>query len=301
MISWLAVIILAYFFFSLASLGDKLVLARKPNPVVYTFYVGAFSVLLFLIIPFINFGLPASKTMVWIILEALVYILGLYMMYSAVKKFDVSKVITTIGATQPVFIFALTWLFWGPQIMSKTNILAFAILLLGSIIISIEKSIKLTADYLKITILASLMFSLDYIFSKFVFLDLQFVQGFLWMRIFIFLFAMLLLLSPKNRKEIFEKKNISDIKTNLIFFCTQSAGGTANILQSLAIFLAPVAFLPIVNSLRGVQYVFLFLMTLFLSYFVPKILKEEISKAVIIQKIVSILLIASGLAILVLY
>ena len=48
------------------------------------------------------------------------------------------------------------------------------------------------------------MFSLDYIFSKFVFLDLQFVQGFLWMRIFIFLFAMLLLLSPKNRKEIFE-------------------------------------------------------------------------------------------------
>ena len=39
-------------------------------------------------------------------------------------------------------------------------------------------------------------------------------------------------------------------------------------------------------------------MTLFISYFFPKILKEEISKKIIIQKIISIILIAIGLTML---
>jgi hypothetical protein len=107
------------------------------------------------------------------------------------------------------------------------------------------------------------------------------------------------LLSRNSRKEIFEKKGILDKKTMSLFICSQASGGLANILQSFAIFLAPVAFLPIVNSLRGVQYIFLFLMTLFLSIFFPKILKEEISKKIIFQKIVSIILIVAGLALLV--
>jgi len=300
MISWLLVIILAYFFFSLASLGDKLVLNRKADPAVYTFYVGFFSILLAVIIPFVNFKFPDAKTFIWIIAEAGVYLLGLYLMYIAVNKFEVSKVITTIGATQPVFIFILTWLFWGPQTMSAKIILAFVVLLSGSIIISVEKNINLTADYLKITILASLMFSLDYIFSKFVFSSMTFWQGFIWMRMFIVLFSLVFLISKRNRKAIFAKQTVLDKRTGSIFALTQMSGGTANMLQSFAIFLAPVAFLPIVNSLRGVQYIFLFLMTLFLSIFLPKILKEKISKTVIAQKIFSILLIAGGLAILIL-
>jgi len=300
MISWLLVIILAYFLFSLVSLGDKLILDGKPNAVVYTFYVGFFTIFLFLIIPFINFGFPSSGTFLWIILEAVVYLLGLYLMYTAVEKFDVSKVITTIGATQPIFVFALTWIFWGSQMMKTTNIIAFIFLVLGSIIISVGKNIKLTREYLKITTLSSLMFSLDYVFSKFVFLDQPFLQGFLWTRIFIFLFSLLLLLSAKNRKQIFQKKVISNKKTNLFFAFTQMTGGGANILQYFAIFLAPVAFLPIINSLRGIQYVFLFIMTLFMSFFLPKILKEETSKKAVIQKIISIILIAIGLALLVL-
>lgn len=300
MIAWLFVIILAYFFFSLASLGDKLVLNRRADPVVYTFYVGFFSILLALIIPFINFGWPAREAVIWIILEAAVNILGLYLMYRAVNKFEVSKVITTIGATQPVFIFALTWIFWGPQTMATKIILAFIVLLLGSIIISVERNINLTADYLKITILASLMFSLDYVFSKFVFSSMTFWQGFIWMRMFIFLFSLLFLITAKNRKAIFTKQTITDKKTGLLFALTQMSGGGANMLQSFAIFLAPVAFLPIINSLRGIQYVFLFLLTLFFSVFLPKILKEEISKPVVIRKIFSIILIAIGLALLVL-
>jgi drug/metabolite transporter (DMT)-like permease len=220
-------------------------------------------------------------------------------MFYAIEKFDVSRVMTTIGATQPVFIFILAWLFWGPQTMSKTNILAFVLLILGSAIIAFEKNSKLTGSYWKLTIIASLLFSLDYIFSKIVFLSTGFLQGFIWMRIFVFLFALLFLISKANRKEIFKKQNILNKKTGAIFIGTHVSGGIANILQGFAIFLAPIAFLPIVNSLRGIQYIFLFLMTLFLSIFFPKILKEEISRKILAQKIISIILIFVGLLILI--
>ena len=113
MISWLLIIILAYFFFSLSNLGDKFILSGPPKPTSYTFYVGLASLSVIVLIPFIGFGFPSVKIFFWIIAEAIVYVLGLYTMFSAVEKFDVSRVITTIGATQPIFIFALTWIFWG--------------------------------------------------------------------------------------------------------------------------------------------------------------------------------------------
>jgi drug/metabolite transporter (DMT)-like permease len=299
MIYWLLTIILAYLFFGFASLCDKLVLAGKPKPKSYTFYVGVFSLVVILLIPFTKFGFPNASGLTWIILDAMVHVVGLYTMYVAIEKFDVSRVIATIGATQPIFIFVLTWFLGGPQKMPEIDILAFVFLLLGSIIISIEKNIKITSDYLKITIFSSMMFSLDYIFAKFVFLSQTFLPGIIWIGIFIFLFALTLLFKKDSRKEIFAKQIVLNKKTDILFLCAQASGGVGNFLQSLAISLAPIAFLATVNSLRGIQYVFLFLMTLFISYFYPKILKEELSKKIILKKMISIILRAVGLVMLV--
>jgi hypothetical protein len=223
------------------------------------------------------------------------------MMYVALEKFDVSRVIATIGATQPVFVFLLTLIFWGPQAMPAIDMLAFILLFAGSIIISVEKNIKITGDYLKITLFSAVMFSLDYIFSKFVFLGMPFLQGIIWIRIFVFLFVLVFLFRKSSRAEIFEKQMVSNKKTQAVFVFAQAFGGAANFLQSLAISLAPIAFLATVNSLRGIQYAFLFIITVFISLFFPKVLKEELSKKIIFQKVISIFLIAVGLAILVIY
>ncbi len=301
MISWLIIIIIAYLFFGLSSLGDKLVLAGKPKPNSYTFYMGVFGIFIILLIPFIKFGFPNATGLLWIILDAIVRVAGVYTMFVALKKFDVSRVMATIGATQPIFIFVLTWIFWGPQIMSKIDILAFILLFLGSVIISIEKTPKTTSNYLKITLFASLMFSFDYVFLKFVFLNQPFLQGVIWIMIFIFLFVLVFLISKKSRAEIFEKKMVLNRKTQIIFLTTQSFGSLGNFLQSFAISLSPVAFLAIINSLKGIQYIFIFLLTLFFTYFYPKVLKEEILPKIIIRKTISIVFIAVGLALLVIY
>ena len=297
--NWLIVAILAYVFFGLSSLGDKLVLTGKPKPSSYAFYVGALGLFVIFFIPFVGITIPNAKEFVWIILDAAVHAAGIYVMFVALQKFEVSKVMATIGATQPIFIFILTLIFWGSQAMGQMNIMAFAFLFIGSVIISFEKTPEITIGYLKLTIFSSLMFSLDYIFSKFVFLNLPFWQGIIWIRLFVFLFVLFFLLSKKARHDIFARQTVLDKKTQVTFFCTQACGGLANLFQSFAIALAPVAFLATVNSLRGIQYVFLFFATLYLSFYFPKVLKEELSKRIIFQKIISIIIIVAGLAMLV--
>ena len=206
MISWLPVIILSYLFFSLAFFGDKLILSGPPNPKLYAFYVGMLSLVAVIFIPFIKFTLPNPQTFLWIILGVIVYLLGLYSMFVALSKFDVSRVMTTIGAVQPIFILILTWLFWAHQAVSGINLIAFFLLLAGSIIISVEKKIKLPVKYGLLIIFSSLMFSLQYIFSKLVFLSLPFLSGLVWMGIFTFLFALVFLFDSGVRKQIFSKK-----------------------------------------------------------------------------------------------
>lgn len=300
MITWLVIIILAYFFFSLSNLGDKLILAGPPKPVSYTFYVSVLSLFTIFLIPFANFSVPTGYVMFWIICEALVYILSLYTMYLALEKFEVSKAITTIGAIQPIFIFLLSWIVWGPQKIGPAYLIAFILLLAGSFIISVGKNSKTTENYLRITILSSFLFSVDYVISKIVFLSYPFLSAFIWMKIILFIFALTILINKKSRKEIFnKKKNGLNIKMEAIFFFAYAVGGLGSVLQAYAVSLAPIVFLPIANSLRGIQYVFLFAMTLFLSYFFPKVIKESMSRKIILQKIVSTILIVAGFLLLI--
>jgi drug/metabolite transporter (DMT)-like permease len=299
--AWLIVAILGYFAFALASLGDKIILGQSPRPRAFTFFVGVFNILAVFLIPFIDFGVPTGFTILWIVLDAIIYIFGIYGMFSALEKFDVSRVIPAIGATQPIFIFLLTWIFWGPQSLGTQQIVAFVLLLLGTIIISVNRTGDLfTKESLKISLATALLFSMDFVFSKFVYLNLPFWQGFIWIRIISFIFALMLLIHPAFYKDVFGKKAKEKTKTStgLLFVSFQAAGGIATILQSWAIALAPIAYLAIINALRGVQYVFLFAFTVACTTCIPKVLKEDVSKGTLIQKISAILVIALGLGLL---
>ncbi len=313
MFLWLTIILLAYLFFSLSSLGDKLILtgfkkddlirtkAPTPqlNPKLYIFYMGMLNILVIFLIPFIRFSFPSIMAIAWSMLTALVSILAIYFLFIAVEKFEVSRVVPTIGALQPIFILVLTWIFWGFQAITRVNFLAFILLLLGTLAISIEKTSRVTKEYLIITVFSSLLFSLAYVFSKLVFLSQPFLQGLVWISLFNFLLSLILLLDKDLRKQVFTKKSDFTQKNKSLFFFTQSAGAIASILQAFAISLVPISHLAIINSLRGVQYIFLFIITLFFSVLFPKVLKEEISKKAIIQKVFSMLVIIVGLALLV--
>jgi len=298
---WLIVIIAAYFLLALSDLGNKYLLAGPPNPKSYTFYVGTLSILAVGLIPFVDFGVPQPCQLLLALLSGAIYVSALYALYNALENFEVSRVTPAIGGILPLFTFALSWLFFGAQRQFEgRGILAFFLLLIGTVIITWQKEKIISRESLKISILAALLFSISFIFSKFVYLEQPFWQGFIWMRIGGFLIAIFLIFSREVRKEIFGRKPSFSKKTGTIFLLTQSAGAGAFVLQNWAIALAAVVFLPVINALAGTQYIFLFLLITFISLKFPKILKERISRQIIFQKIFAILIIGIGLALLLL-
>ena len=291
---WLLIAIVAYFFLALSSLGDKVYLKGKEKPKLYVFYVGLLSGLVVLLIPFIkDFGLPSLDILIWPILEGIVYILALYSMYYALDKYEVSVVVPAMGGLQPVFIFFLSIGFFQITEISFKSVAALIILIIGTFLISSNgKKIKANSKEFLFSLLPALLFALDAILTKQVFMGESFFEGLVYMRITSFLVVLFFLFDKQLRKSLFRKRKRG------VFLGAQAAGGVGILLQSYAISLVPVLSLATLNALKGVQYAFLLIITLFISSFHSKILHEKFDKKTLRIKIISVAIIALGIALL---
>lgn len=290
---WLLIGILAYFFLALSSLGDKIFLKGKQDPKTYVFYVGLLSGLVILIIPFIN----CNSISIWPLLEGVVYIAALYTMYFALDRFEVSVVMPTLGGLQVVFIFFLSIIFFQIKEVSLRNIIALFALIIGTFLISFDKSkAKIKSKELLFCTFSAFLFALDFILTKQVFNTHSFFEGLVYMRLTSFFIVFLFLLNKDFRRNIFKIKKKNNKK--LIFIFAQTAGAIGILLQSYAISLASVFNLAILNALKGVQYVFLLILTFLISTLYSNVLKENFTKRNLILKVVSILIIAIGIALL---
>jgi len=290
--SWLIIIISAYFLFALVSLGDKYLLKGPPNPKIYAFYVGVLGILALLLAPFVGFSIPGILGILFCLLAGTMYVFAILGVYEGLEKFEASRIIPAIGGFTPLFIFCLIYLFsGGKEILGLKEIIAFILLILGSVFVTWNPLKKFSFKSLQISAVTAFLFALSFILTKYVYLILPFWTGFIWIRISAFLIALFFIFFKEVRKEIFSKKSSFNKKTSAFFLFNQGVGAGAFILQNWAIALAGLAYLSIISALQGVQYVFLFILTML-------ILKEGLSKKVILQKFFAIILIGLGLTIL---
>jgi len=304
--TWLLAAIFAYFLLAVVFLIDKYLLkARLPSPKIYSFYIGGLGALALVLIPFVDFLAPEQppRQIFLSILAGAVFIFALFIFYSALKKFDVSRVAPAVGGILPLFTLGLVYFFLNQkEVLEFREIIAFAFLVVGSLLITIEtRTIKnISLKSFQLAALAAFFLALSFVLMKLVYLNQPFWSGFIWMRIGGLLIAFCFLATKEVREELFSKRVILQKKTAAIFLSNQMLGGGAFILQNWAVYLAPLAFVAIINALQGIQYVFLLIFTIFLSLKFPWFLKEKISLKILLQKIFAILLIGAGLALLVL-
>ena len=161
---------------------------------------------------------------------------------------------------------------------------------------SIENNFSKKAVYL--ALLSALTYALFFVGSKFAYIEQEFLSAFLWTRLGAALFASFFLFSRKARQEIIKllSRKPGNSKKQLLLIFNQSLGAIGFILQNYAIFLGPVA---LVNALQGVQYVWIIILSTLISVFAPKILKEDLSKNILLQKVLAVILISIGLYILI--
>ena len=307
---WIIFAILAYFLLSIVALIDEILLTGKfIKPKVYAFYVGILGIFVLALIPF-GFEMPNLFIAELAILSGGLWIFALLSLYEALRRYEISRVIPAVGGILPIFTLGFSYLFaWqqGNPLMGLTylKIVSFLLLILGSVLITWKGKEVINKKSLGLSVLTALLFAISFTTSKIVFLEQPFISGFIWLRFGGILVALLFIFFKEVREELFEKIKIKkkkalfeNPKLAVLFILNQIIGAGAGVLQSLAIYLAPMMYLAFINAMEGIRYVFILIFVIVLSSKFPKILSEKITKPILLKKIFAIILVIVGLIIL---
>lgn len=290
---WILAVTIGYLLNAISSVVNKTLLNNDiPNPVVYTFYGTLLGLVVFLLAPF-GFSWIGLKLFIISIVGGALFTYALLTMFMALVRGDVSRVTPLIGGLQPIFVFLLAYIILGERLVAG-QLLAFLLILIGGILITVQfgKNKKVLAEMFWLSILSSVLFAASHVVSKYIFNNVDFISGFIWIRIGSFLAVAILLISAANRKAIFGGEKQVKSSTSVTFILGQAAGALSFIMINWAISLGSVT---LVNALQGLQYVFLFILVVIVAWKRPDWLGEDMRRRVVIQKIVAILLIVVGM------
>lgn len=296
---WLWVVIFAYFLNAIATLISKWLLIRTiPNPVVFTFYIGVLNLVALILIPF-GFYVPGFLEILLALISGASFAWGMYIMVKALHIDQASQVAPMIGGLQPIFVLLFAWWFL-PEQLNISQYFGIGLLIIGSILIALEIGRKrLFTESLYMILGSSFLFGLSFALLRLVYVGndfiagQNFVTGFVWSRIGTFLFVFLLVMLPGNWQKVKNNFKKTGEKVKGLFIFGQILGAVSFLLIAYAISLGPVS---VINSLQGVQYALLFLMIVWLVKRRPHLLDEPLTRPIIIQKVIAILVIIVGLA-----
>ena len=313
---WLPLALFAYISIAGSSVIDKIIVGHKiKDPLIISFYVaiiGSFSVAVLAIgllpYPFAHdfrFALPSPSYLAIILGSGAFLQLGLLCSYAALKRDEATRVIAAIGAASPIFTLIFASIILHEQ-LKPIYYVAFALLLLGAIVISVRRHKAIGASF-GLAILAAAFMAMQTVLAKLVYAHHQFISSFVLLSIGGVIYAfILLLLFPRIRLEALDmlphrsimgrKTKNKPKRTPIGWLIFNSAIGSIGVLAlNLAVKLGPAS---LVNALRGVQYAAIFIIALIFSRTVPQLLQEELSQSSINQKLLGIVIIGGGIILL---
>lgn len=305
--SWIFIAVIAYLILAVVNLADKFLLEKfVPSAQAYTFLVGILSLLAFLAAPWF-LSWPGWTLLGYNLLVGAMFPVALLLLYKALKEGEASRMITLVGGAIPVFTIILSLSVLN-ETFSGRQWLALVLLILGTVLISwfptghdlwdkVKSWFALESFNQRLgmvsAISAAFILAVFFIGSKYLYLAQDFMSAFIWIRLGTGLMVLTLLLPREYRQEISKSfRKIKNGRGRIVFFATQFLAAGGFILQNYALSLGSVA---LVNALQGVQYGFLLILGALLSVFYPRLLKEAVSRNIIIKKILAILMIAAGL------
>lgn len=298
---WLFVVIIGHFLNAGAFVVDKYLLSKEvPEPLLYAITIGFGGLLAFLFYPLGVQMLPMEDFLLSLFSGA-VFIVALIFFFTSLKKSEASRVVTLVGAVQPIFIFFLAkW--WLNEQLAGNQIIAFVLLVIGGAFMAYDfrrgdSRIAPAYRWIFPAFFAAFFFSLSFVAMKGVFDNADFLSGLVWSRLGGGVMAGILFLIPAFRKKILAgfQKTTKKSRAGGLVLGSQLAGIGGFLLVSYGISLGSVT---LVQSLQGIQYAFLFFLILFLSWKYPRIIHEKISSKIFFQKFISLIFIGIGLILL---
>lgn len=300
---WAVVALLGNAVMAAVGITDKFILTKTVSkPVIFVFYSTIFILGFFLLLPFGFVQLPAvGLDYLIFIISGVSFFFGLWAMYTAIAKSEVSRVGPLIGATAPFFILFLSRIFLNEK-LTPQSLVGAAFLMLGSLLISFEKKdgLGIWRNGLGWAVISGFFFAISHVASKHAFNTYGFIDGFVLTKLPIGILGASLLLNNDVRALFFKKPNAAPekvSKSKQLFWVLAGVGlgiiGTVLLQYAMAL-----GSVTLVNSMAGVQYVMLMIFVALISKFFPNILKETFTKKQIVYKAISVSIVGLGLVLL---
>lgn len=237
------------------------------------------------------------KPLILIFLAATSYLAATAFYLKALNKNEAS-IVTTMFQLIPVFGYFLGLIFLN-QSLTINQIIGGIIIIISSIAITYEldknKFSKNKLIALLLMSLSSIFYATYFLFFKLTTIDISFNVMTFWYQICLVINGIILFLFFKSYRKDFTNL-VTDNGKKVFFFnvLNETLNLIANIMVNYAIVIAPMA---LVLTLNGFQPFFVFLIGALGTILLPKKFDENISRKVVIQKVICILFSIIGLAI----
>lgn len=289
---WYIYALLAPAFWALSNIFIKFLITNK-----FKTYIPMISSIIIMDVPYalatllivpLNISIPYS---IYALIVGMLPIIAFYFYSQALLLEEVSRLITLFQLI-PVFVALLSVIFLN-EVLTLHKYLGIAIIVIASILISfrISKGKSSFSSAFKFMIPFSLIIAIYSILEKFLLSYFEFWSLFFWNILGALLGIIFLLSFRKPRVEFVSKIPSIGLKGFFVTFIGEGIYVAGALFSLLALSLADAS---IVSALLGLQPFYLFFYTIILSIFLPRIIEEEITKQVILIKIVAIVLMLIG-------
>lgn len=305
--SWILFTVVAQFLNAVVSLVDKYILTSKrvTRPIVYAFYVGAFSIFslaifLFSWIPIPHDGLqiPSISNLSWPTLGIVSYsiiagfgfIIALATLFSAFMKADASDVVPVVGSVSAISTLFFSFLFLETS-LTRNFIFGFVILVIGTMVVSLFRFHWKTMLF---SVISGLSFGIHYVAVKKLFIATHFDNAYLWLNLGIVLASFVLLFLPHKDGSAHHEVKKTKLSSYILIFFKQIIASVSAFLLLKAIEFGDVS---IVQALGGLQFVFLIIFAISNQY--DKVFYcENCTPLQKFQKIIAVVIITGGFIVL---
>ncbi len=269
---WILLAFAAQFLYAVSILIDKHIVIRARaigEPAAYAFFSVLFSAVVAGFAPFGFVSWPTWSLIGIALMNGMAFFTALFTLYSALKIARASDVAPAVGGISALTTIVLSALILHTDV--EGFILPAFLLAIGTAIIS---HFHFSRSALLYTICAGVAFGSTVFLSKLVFERTDFIDAFFWMRMMGVLFVLSLLLLPQMRAKIFHSAKQSTRGAWALVMGNKVIAGAASILFSFAVSLGSVA---LVNALTGLQFVFLFIMSILFARYMPGMKQDSLT------------------------
>ena len=261
-----------------------------------TFVAGIVLTPLWLILSRFSIGI-SFVSLLSVLLASFVYIIATVFYFKAIEKNDASIVVIMFQMI-PVFSYVSALILFKES-LSLRQIIGSIIIILSAVIISFDFNEKKEGTKFKallLMIVSSLLYAMYFILFDIAIRNSSYYSCAFWYQIgFLIIGIMLLCINS------FRKPFINAIKKNgKRYFVLNTTNEVINLIANLIVNFANLTIpIALVNVLNGFQGAFAFILGVIGTIFIPKYIKEDLSKRVLIQKVICIIIGLVGLVILV--